>query len=118
MAFDNVLTTAASFSLVDSVLHPYVASTTAGGAPQNNGVLPTQIAVRVYDAAGNASLPGITADQRGEHCHDASGAQPITNYAAAQANGATFTSTGFQVANAAANISNCPASGCAGRCTR
>jgi hypothetical protein len=111
VAFDNTLTTASSFSLTVPFFIRNVASTTAGGAPQNNGVIPSQIAVRAYDGAGNPSAPGVSA------INAANVPQAnLTNYAAAQPNGAVFTGTGFTVSNAVANISNCPAApvGCAG----
>jgi hypothetical protein len=108
VAFDNVLTTAASFSLAVPSFMRTVASTAAGGLPQANGVLPSQIAVRVYDAAGNASLPGVAVINP---ANVATTTPPITNYAAAQPNGATFTNTGFQVANGVTSITNCPATG-------
>jgi hypothetical protein len=110
VAFDNVLTTAASFSLSVPSFIRNVASTNAGGVPQNNGVLPSQIAVRVYDAAGNASAPGVAVINPANVSTPPIG-PAITNYSAAQSNGAVFTGSGFQVSNAVANVSNCPATG-------
>ena len=73
-------------------------------------LLPASIAVRAQDAAGNVSLPGTA---------------PIAPANVPQANHTDFTvaPTGanplatmltFKVGNAVANISNCPATGCAG----
>jgi hypothetical protein len=107
VAFDNTLITAASFSIVVPSFIRMVATTTAGGAPQNNGVLAGSIAARAYDGADNPSLPEV---------QTISGAAIVqtnpTNYAAVQAGGGTLTN--FAVSNAAANVSNCPAAGCAG----
>jgi hypothetical protein len=99
--FDNVLTTSASFAVTVPNFIRNMATTTAGGAPQNNGVLPTSITVRAYDAAGNPSAPvvqpisAVNVPQTG-----------LTNFAAAQPSGATMTN--FAVTNVAANISNGP----------
>jgi len=107
VAFDNTLITAASFSIVVPSFIRMVATTTAGGAPQNNGVLAGSIAGRAYDGADNPSAPEVQA---------ISGAAIVqtspTNYAAVQAGGGTLTN--FAVSNAAANVSNCPPAGCAG----
>src|SRR5262249_12076347 len=54
-AFDNVLTTTASFNVIIPKFIRNLATTTAGDAPQNNGVIPTQLTVRAYDAANNQS---------------------------------------------------------------
>ena len=112
VAFDNTLTTASSFSVTVPFFIRSVATTTAGNAPQNNGGagLPATIAVRAYDAAANASAPGTAAIApanvpqvgRVDYTVAPAGANP----------GATMIS--FQVANAVANVSNCPAAGCAG----
>jgi hypothetical protein len=98
-AFDNVLTTNQPFNVIVPKFIRNLATTTAGGAPQNNGVIPNQITVRAYDAAGNTSTPVI---------------QPISpinipqsgvlNYVAAQPSGAAMLS--FAIGNAAVNISN------------
>lgn len=110
VAFDNVLTTNSSFSLVVPFFIRNIASTTAGGAPQANGVIPSQIDVRVADAAGNSSAPGTSAINPANVPQSG-----LTNFTVAPAGanpGATM--TGFTVTNVAANVSNCPAAGCAG----
>jgi len=112
VAFDNVLTTAASFSVNVPFFIRSVATTTAGGAPQNNGGagIPTQIGVRAYDAANNPS-PTSTAAINPANVPQTN----PTNFTAAPA-GANPAATmiSFQVSNAATPISNCPAAGCAG----
>jgi len=107
VAFDNVLTTSASFSLNVPFFIRSVATTTAAGAPQANAAAPNQIAVRVYDAANNQSNPGVSPI----NAANVPQTNP-TNYTALQANGASFST--FQVSNAATNVSNCPAAGCTG----
>jgi hypothetical protein len=111
VAFDNSLTTQASFSLNVPFFIRSVATTTAGGAPQNNGAVASNVAVRVTDAANNVSAPGSSPIQV---ANVQGGAGPFTNFAAVQANGAQFTGTGFTVSNAATNISNCPGATCTG----
>jgi hypothetical protein len=110
-AFDNVLTTSASFNLAVPFFIRNIATTTAAGAPQVNGFPPSQIDVRVYDAAGNGPVaPGTSA------INPANVPQTnLTNFTVAPA-GANPAATmiGFTVTNAVANISNCPAAGCAG----
>ena len=106
VAFDNVLQTNLSFNLVVPFVIRSMATTTAAGAPQNNAAPASAIAVRAYDAADNASPPEVQAISAAA----LSQANP-TNYAAPQANTATFTGTGFRVENGATNVSNCPA-GC------
>ena len=118
VAFDNVLTTTSSFNLAVPFFIRSVATTTAANAPQNNGGagLPTSIAMRAYDAAGNPSVV-TPATNTGFSAIGAANV-PQTNHtdytvAPPGANaGATMIS--FNVSNAAANISNCPAAGCAG----
>jgi len=118
VAFDNVLTTSSSFAATVPLFIRSIATTTAGNAPQNNGNqvpgpgagLPTQIGVRVYDAANNPSVVSNAA------INAANVPQTTpTNYLAAPA-GANPAATmiSFQVSNAAANISNCPTATCAG----
>ena len=112
VAFDNTLTTSSSFSVAVPFFIRSVATTTAGNAPQNNGGagLPATIAVRAYDAASNASAPGVAAINpanvpqlnRVDFTIAPAGANPLA------------TMISFQVSNAVANISNCPAAGCAG----
>ena len=112
VAFDNTLTISSSFSVAVPFFIRSVATTTAGNAPQNNGGagLPATIAVRAYDAASNASAPGVAAINpanvpqlnRVDFTIAPVGANPLA------------TMISFQVSNAAANISNCPAAGCAG----
>jgi len=112
VAFDNTLTISSSFSVAVPFFIRSVATTTAGNAPQNNGGagLPATIAVRAYDAASNASAPGVAAINpanvpqlnRVDFTIAPAGANPLA------------TMISFQVSNAAANISNCPAAGCAG----
>jgi hypothetical protein len=85
-------------------------SSYGAGGWQNNAVLANQISVRVTDDANNTSSPSVVAIPP----PNISQTTPIANYTGAQANGATFTGTGFSVANAATNISNCPATACAG----
>jgi hypothetical protein len=109
VAFDNVLQTSLSFNLVVPFFIRAVSTTTAGGAPQNNAVAATGIAVRAYDGADNPSTAGASVINAANLPQTTP-----TNFAAAQANGAVFTGTGFSVSNAAANVSNCPAAGCAG----
>ena len=106
VAFDNVLQTNLSFNLVVPFVIRSMATTTAAGAPQNNAAPASAIAVRAYDAADNASPPEVQAISAAA----LSQANP-TNYAAPQANTATFTGNGFRVENGATNVSNCPA-GC------
>jgi hypothetical protein len=120
VAFDNVLTTSSSFSLAVPFFIRNIATTTASGVagacvapqcgPQANGTLPTQIDVRVSDAGGNASAPGTSL------INPANVPQSnLTNYTLAPtgANPAAVMQT-FSVTVAVANVSNCPAAGCAG----
>jgi len=111
VAFDNALTTSVpSFSLNVPFFIRTIATTTAGGAPQNNAAFASQISVRVQDAANNTSAPGVAPIQFA----NISQTTPVTNFTAAQSNGANFTGTGFSVSNAVANVSNCPTATCAG----
>jgi hypothetical protein len=108
-AFDNVLTTAASFNVTVANFIRNLQTTDAGGVPQANAAtgLPDTVAVRVYDAAGNSGTSGLVVINAANVPQTT-----VTSYAAPQSNTATFTS--FLVSNAAANISNCPAAGCTG----
>jgi len=110
VAFDNVLTTSSSFNLAIPFFIRNVATTTAGGAPQLNGVAPSQIDVRVYDGAGNASAPGTSliniANVPQNNLTDFTIAPPGANVNAKM--------TSFSVTNAVANISNCAGGGCPG----
>src|SRR5262249_34980406 len=109
-AFDAKLDTAASnISLTIPVFIRSIATTdnTAQRAPQNNGVAPTSISFRAYDAANNPSNTSTAAINP----LNINSANP-TNFTAPQSNGAVF--IGFAENNAAANISNCPAAGCTG----
>jgi len=113
-AFSGTLKPNASFTLNVPFFIRNVATTTAGGAPQNNGVLPTTIAARSYDAAAN---PSVVTPATGSGFSNIAAAAinttpAVTNYTAPQPNTATFTT--FTETNAVANISNCPAAGCAG----
>jgi len=122
--FSGTLKPAASFSLNVPFFIRNVATTTAAGAgntcgagqcaPQNNGVLPNQIAARTYDAASNPSVvnPATGAGFSNIAAATINTTPAVTNYTAPQANTATFTS--FSETNAVANVSNCPAAGCAG----
>jgi hypothetical protein len=110
VAFDNTLTTSSSFSVAVPFFIRNMATTTAGDAPQNNGVLPGSISVRAQDAAGNVSAPG-TANIAAANVPQANhidftvaptGANPLA------------TMISFKVGNAVANVSNCPTAGCAG----
>jgi hypothetical protein len=117
-AFDNVLTTSSSFNIAVPFFIRSIATTTAANAPQNNGGagLPTSIAMRAYDAASNPSavipatntgfsnIGAANVPQTGRT--DFTVAPPGANVAAVMQ---TFAET-----NAAKNISNCPAAGCAG----
>jgi hypothetical protein len=101
VAFDNVLTTTASFNLTVPSFIRSIVATGGGNAPQAGGAAPTSITVRVYDAAGNQSAPGTATI--------AAANVPLTNltnFAAPQPNTAVFST--FAVANAATNISNGP----------
>lgn len=107
-AFDNVLTTAASFSLsVPSFIRSVTAVDVNGTPTAGPGALANNITVRAYDAAGNVSNPGVSAinplniDQTSP-----------TNFAALQSNGAQFQA--FGVTTPATAVSDCPQSGCAG----
>ena len=108
-AFDNVLTTSASFSLNVPGFIRNLQTTAAGGAPINNTAgLPTSITVRAYDAVGNVG-PSAPAAIAAANVPQAN----LTNYALAQAGtGQTFQT--WLVTNPATAISNCPTSGCAG----
>ena len=109
VAFDATLTTSSSFSVAVPFFIRNMASTTAGDAPQNNGVLPGSISVRAQDAAGNVSAPGtavIAAANVPQANHTdftvaPTGANPLA------------TMISFKVGNAVANVSNCPSTGCA-----
>jgi hypothetical protein len=109
-AFDNVLTTTASFSLNVTGFIRNLQTAAAGGAPTNNSAtgLPSSITVRAYDAVGNpgASAPAPIAAANVPQAN-------LTIYANPQAgSGQTFLT--WLVTNAATMISNCPASGCGG----
>ena len=112
VAFDNTLTVASSFTVTVPSFVRSIASTTAGDAPQNNGGvgLPASIAVRAYDAASNVSAPGTAVIAAANVPQ--TGRTDFTVAPAGANAGATMIS--FKVGNAAANISNCPAAGCAG----
>jgi hypothetical protein len=105
-AFDNVLTTQASFSLNVSNFIRDLETTSAANQPQNVEVQPSQITGRVYDAAGNGGVGSASVAQSISAVN-----VPIANrvdFAAAEPNTATLQT--FMVANAATNISNGPAS--------
>jgi hypothetical protein len=110
VAFDNTLTTASSFSINVPFFIRSIATTSAANQPQNNPALPTSIAVRAYDAASNPSAPGTAPIQAANvpQTTPTDFTQPQTGQPA----GAAMQS--FQVSNAATNVSNCPAAGCAG----
>jgi hypothetical protein len=100
-AFDNVLTTTASFNLTVPFFIRNVATTSAGSSPQANGVPAASITARVYDAAGNASTPpGATTINSANLPQNG-----LTDYTALQSNGATFQA--FFVSTAGSNVSNC-----------
>jgi hypothetical protein len=107
VAFDNTLTTARLFNLTIPFFIRSVSTTTAGGVPQNNPVAPTQISLRVTDAANNVSAPSSSTISAA----NVPQTNP-TNYAAPQTNTAVFQS--FGVLRAPANISNCQDTGCIG----
>jgi hypothetical protein len=111
VAFDNTLTTASSFSVAVPFFIRSVATTGAGNAPLNNGGagLPATMAVRVYDAAGNASAPGTTTIAPANVPQ--AGRVDFTVAPAGANPGATMIN--FQVSNSNL-ISNCPAAGCTG----
>jgi len=104
VAFDNVLTTAASFSVATNFFIRSISSTTAAGAPQNNPGLPNQIGVRAYDAANNPSATSnaVIAPANVPQTNP-------TNFAAAPATNPLGIMRTFQVSNAAASVSNAPA---------
>ena len=112
VAFDNVLTTASSFSLAVPFFIRNVATTTAGDAPQNNGV--------PADAdCGSASRrcwqrQRCRARRRSTRRQRSADQPSRTSRLLRPARTRVATMISFQVANAAANISNCPAAGCAG----
>jgi hypothetical protein len=108
VAFDNTLTTTASFTLAVPSFVRTIAATTAGLPPNATGTLAGSIAVSVVDAAGNTSLANTQAIPAANINQTA-----LTNFAT-PVNGLTFNGTGFSVSNVATNISNCPAAGCAG----
>jgi len=117
-AFDNTLTTASAFSLAVPAFIRSLAVTSGTDAPPNaaGGVLPGTIASRVYDAAANASAVNAGTGAGFSNIPPASinNANP-TNFAVAPTgqNAAAVMST-FIETNVAANVSNCPAAGCAG----
>ena len=115
VAFDNVLTTASSFSVnVPFFIRSIATTAPATNAPQNNGGagLPASIGVRAYDAASNPSPTSValinaanvpqTNPTRTDFTVAPTGANPLA------------TMISFQVSNAAKSISNCPTAGCAG----
>lgn len=109
VAFDNVLTTSASFNVVVPSFMRTLATTTGAGAPQNNGAsgLPSSVSVQAVDGANHfgafntAAIPPAALSLAG-----------LTDYTLTQPSGASFTS--LLVTNAATNISNCLPSGCVG----
>jgi hypothetical protein len=112
VAFDNVLTTASSFSVNVPFFIRSIATTTAGNAPQNNGAagIPSSIGVRVLDAASNPSATSLNPIQPA----NVPQTNP-TNYTVAPTGANPLaTMISFQVSNAAANVSNCPSATCAG----
>lgn len=117
VAFDNVLTTASAFSLSVPNFIRSLAVTGAGEAPPNGtGVLPAMIASRVYDAAANASVVNPGTGAGFSNIPPASIIQTnLTNFTIAPAGqNAGATMTQFFESNGVANVSNCPAAGCAG----
>jgi len=108
VAFDNTLTTSASFNLTIPSFVRTIAPTTGGIPPNSTGTLASSISVSVVDAAGNTSgantqaIPALNINQTA-----------LTNFFT-PVNGLSFSGTGFSVSNVATNISNCPAAGCAG----
>jgi hypothetical protein len=119
VAFDNVLTTSASFNMNVPFFIRNVQSTNAAGAPQGGAGTPQSITVRATDAGGNSASSGAIAIN-GANVPQTNATQFSTNQtnpnqAAPNANGSQFKS--FTVTNTAANVSNCPAAGCAGSAT-
>jgi hypothetical protein len=109
-AFDNVLTTSASYNVSVPFFIRNVQTTTAGGAPQAGAGTAQSITVRATDAGGNSASSGAVV------INPANVPQSnATQYSNAQASGSQFQS--FMVTNTAANVSNCPAAGCAGSAT-
>jgi hypothetical protein len=116
VAFDNVLTTASAFSLNVPAFIRNLSVTNGAGSPNSNGVLPTTVAARVYDAAGNPSVVNSGTGAGFSNIPPASiNVSNPTNFLAAPAGqNAGATMTAFLETNAAANVSNCPAAGCTG----
>jgi hypothetical protein len=117
-AFDNVLTTSASFNIAVPFFIRSIATTTAANAPQNNGGagLPTSIAMRAYDAANNPSTVTPATNTGFSNIGAANVPQTgRTDYTVAPtgANPLAVMQT-FAETNAAKNISQCPTAGCAG----
>jgi hypothetical protein len=112
-AFDNVLTTSASFNVNVPFFIRNIQGTSAAGAPLGGAGTPQSITVRATDAGGNSASSGAVAIN-GANVPQTNATQFSTNQtnpnqAAPNANGSQFKS--FMVTNVAANVSNCPA-GC------
>ncbi|HEY9229169.1 MAG TPA: hypothetical protein VIP11_21135, partial [Gemmatimonadaceae bacterium] len=114
-AFDATFETNRSFSYTVNSFVRSVATTDAGGVPQNNAVRPDQISGRAIDAVGNVSLVSNAAIGAANIPIPFPGAtnNGQTNFAAPQPNTATFNSFQFTAPAAAVNVSNCSATlGC------
>ena len=107
VAFDNTLTTAASYSYTVPQFVRTIALTTAGGAPTAGGVRPTSVTGRAYDGANNASAPSAGAITAANIPIPATGTGALTDFSAPQPNTAVFQT--FQVSNAAISVCNVPA---------
>ncbi len=104
-AFDNVLTTSSSFSVTVPNFIRSLADTNGTDGPQAPvaGSLPASLTVRAYDAAGNPSAPVVQPISP----VNVPQANPVFSYVTPQPSTAAMVS--FKVTNAAANISNGPA---------
>jgi hypothetical protein len=109
VAFDNTLTTAASFSYTVPAFIRTLAVTSAANAPTAAGtaVRPNLVTGRVYDGANNQSVASSGAITAANIPIPATGTGAQTDFSLPQPNTAVFQT--FQVSNAAASICNVPA---------
>jgi len=113
-AFDNVLTTASSFSVNVNNFIRNLQTADANGTPQANQATggPGSITVRAYDAAGNPASSGAVTINAANVPGATGGASGQTIYANNQANGQHFITSGggWTIPMGTGNISNCPSS--------
>jgi hypothetical protein len=120
--FDATLTTSSSFSYNVPFFMRTLVQAAGNVPPAAAPNRPDLITGRVYDGAVNQSAPSSGTITAANIPLTGTGIAPQTDFSLPQSNtarfcgtaGATCPAPGYSITNAAATISNCPASGCAG----